>query len=78
MKMGLKLANFRRNVKFGTVTETRLMDRIAPVWGELTGKQLALVARIVEAAYLDGYQAAGGDTSDTISHCGVRGARLAD
>ncbi len=40
----------------------------ANLQGELTGRQLGQLATILEATYLDGYEAAGGNTADTIDH----------
>lgn len=55
---------------FGARTATRIGENIPQVlWDRLTGSELAVVAKLVEAAYLDGYTAAGGDTSDTVEHC---------
>lgn len=55
---------------FGARTAVRIGENIPQVlWDRLTSGELAVVARLVEAAYLDGYQAAGGDTSDTVEHC---------
>lgn len=55
--------------QFGPRTADRIGRNIPEaLWRSLTSRELALVARLVEAAYLDGYTAAGGDVADTVRH----------
>lgn len=40
-----------------------------PLWDRLTSAEIKLVIQLIEAAYLDGYEAAGGNTLDPVTHC---------
>lgn len=64
--MNLKLKNTRKFFKRGPLTECRVLARIPNnLVKELSGRQLGILAVLLEATYKDGYKAAGGNLQDT-------------
>lgn len=75
--MSIKLT--RALADYGPATARRIGDNIpAALIERLTSAELGLVARLIEATYLDGYTAAGGDTCDTITHYESHRRRLCE
>lgn len=61
----------------GAVSHSRVVKTLPDdLIDELAGRQLGRVCELVEAAYLDGYKAAGGNTADIIEHCDHHRRRL--
>lgn len=69
-----KIERALRRLGRGPATQRKLIERVPyKTLAGLTSWDLADVLRAIEAAYLDGYSAAGGDVCDTVSHCGRHG-----
>lgn len=74
-----KLANARQALGLGPATYSCLAGRLpADLIAQLTGRQLARVMDALNAAYLDGYTAAGGDTCEPVRHCNANGRALVE
>lgn len=65
-----KVKNFRQTWNRGPATESHVLRNLPEdLIDQLPGRLLGRVAQVVEAAYLDGYAAAGGNTLDPVEHC---------
>lgn len=74
-----KINNARCALGLGPATFEALLGRLPDdLRAELTGRQLARVMEALNAAYLDGYTAAGGDTCDPVRHCNANGRALVE
>lgn len=74
-----KIDNCRRALSRGPATASKLIDRLPDdLRAALTGRQLARVCEALEAAYLDGYGAAGGDTCEPMAHRNDNGRALVE
>lgn len=74
-----KIDNARQALGLGPAAVRHLTGRLpADLIAQLTGRQLARVMEALNAAYLDGYAAAGGNTCDPVHHSNDNGRALVE